>query len=430
MKGVETILARKRERSKNKKVRKHFGGIAAPDEKYTGTEPVWDGWEKWDVEKFWKERSRALFFYNYYSGAKELKPNVTEWMEANGYTNDQVKAVKAAPDYLPGVTISSFCRMLNRGMPGLHPRLQEYIDLMPGLGGTAKCDIEFVRESLGETIRLGMKEVVLAKKQEAQAAADASGTSAPKVVSPMTLLKKKIWATVIMDIDVLMDKWMDTPAGKPIEKIDLFERIRSYGLPAMGLGYLEEWLSRHLNEMSAAAGGEDPDLAEAYSHLNKAQLQERIQAFETMLKDVNRAKHSAKAQRAPREKKPPSSLKQIAKLNYLKDSPEFKITSVNPVRIAGAYRLLAFHVKERLLLDFVAQSAAGLQISGTSLKNLDDKLTRCKRLRKPDQFLPTVLNGTQRQIDNGWEKITTVQSIPPGRINKDMILVRVFEQRD
>lgn len=424
MKGVEAILQRKRERSRPKRVRKPLGGIAAPDEKYTGTEPVWDGWQTWPVEKFWNERSRALFFYNYYSNARDLKHNVIEWMEANGYSKEQIKAVKAAPDYLPGVTISSFCRMLNRGMPGLHPQLQEHIDRMPGLTGTAKCDIEFVKENLGETIRIGMNAVALEKKQEK------SGTGSTKIISPMILLKKKIRATVLMDIDVLMDKWMDTPAGTPIETIDLFEKIRSYGLPAMGLGFLEEWLNRHLTEMEAAAEGNDPDLVQAYSYLNKDQLQERINAFKTMLADVNRAKHSAKAQRAPREKKPTSALKQITKLNYLKDSPEFKITSINPVRVVGAYRLLVFHVKERLLLDFVAQSAAGLQISGTTLKNLDLSLTRCKRLRKPDEFLPTVLNGTQRQIDNGWEKLTTVQSTPPGRINKDMVLVRVFEQRD
>jgi len=426
MKGVESIIARKRERSKPKRVRKPLGGIAAPDEKYTGTEPVWDGWQNWDVEKFWKERSRALFFYNYYSNARDLKHNVIEWMEVNGYTKEKVEAVKAAPEYLPGVTISSFCRMFNRGMPGLHPNLQGYIDKMPGLSGTAKCDIEFVKEHLQDTIRVGMNEITLEKNREQK---EADGT-APKIVSPMILLKRKIWATVLLDLDVLMDEWMDTPEGTPIKTIDLFEKIRSYGLPAMGLGYIEEWLKRHLEEMEGAAEGADEDLVQAYSYLNKDQLQERIKAFRAMLEDVNRAKHSAKAQRAPREKKPTSALKQIAKLNYLKDSPDFKISSINPVRAVGAYRLLVFHVKERLLLDFVAQSAAGLQISGSTLKNLDNTLTRCKRLRKPDEFLPTVLNGTQRQINNGWEKLTTTQSTPPGRINKDMVLVRVFEQRD
>lgn len=426
MKGVESILQRKREKTKTKRPRKHIGGIHATDEKYTGQEPTWEGWQEWDTPKFWRERLRGLHFYNYYASASELKPNVIEWMERSGYTKDQVKAVKAAPDYYPGVTISSLCRMLNRGMPPLHPKLQEHIDSTPGLSGTAYSDEVFIREGLAQTISEGQKEINSQSRKDSEGSRGASGKT---IVSPMILLKKKIQATIIMELDVLLDKWLDSPKGKPLEKLDLFERIRHHGLPAMGLGYVEEWLKRHKDEHQLALDGTDEDVTQAYSFLSKDEKGERIEAFKAMLDDVNRAKHSAKAQRAPREKKLPAATKQVAELQYLKDCPEYKITSINPVRVVGAYRLFAFHVKERMLIDLTAQTASGIQIKGTTLKNIDMDALRAKRLRNPSDFLPTVLNGTPKQIDNGWEKLTTVQVKPTCRINKDMILVRVFEQK-
>jgi len=427
MKGVESILQRKREKTKTKRPRKHIGGIHATDEKYTGLEPTWEGWQEWDTEKFWRERLRGLHFYNYYASASELKPNAIEWMERSGYTKEQVKAVRSAPDYYPGVTISSLCRMLNRGMPPLHPKLQEHIDSTPGLSGTAYSDEVFIRDGVAQAIAEGQKEINIQARKESTGGGSTGGGKT--IVSPMILLKRKIQATIILELDLLLDKWLDTPKGKPVEKLDLFERIRHHSLPAMGLGYVEEWLKRQKDEHQLALDGTNEDVAQAYSFLSKDEKVDRIEVFKSMLDDVNRAKHSAKAQRAPREKKLPAATKQVSKLQYLKDCPEYKITSINPVRIVGAYRVFAFHVKERTLIDLTAQTPAGIQIKGTTLQNIDMNALRSKRLRKPEEFLPTVLNGTPKQIDNGWEKLTTVQVKPTCRINKDMILVRVFEQK-
>mgnify|MGYP000642417780 CR=1 FL=1 len=45
------------------------------DEKYTGPEPEWDNAEKWSAEKYYRERSRVGFYYNYFYTYKDGKPS-------------------------------------------------------------------------------------------------------------------------------------------------------------------------------------------------------------------------------------------------------------------------------------------------------------------------------------------------------------------
>ena len=126
--SIDSILQAGAAKARKKKPRKMFGGINAVDSRYTGEEPVWDGWETWPIEKFWKEYTRAFNFYNYYSCAKDSKPAVLEWMVNNGYSKDDIHSVKSAPDYFPGMTTGTLCTCMNRGMPVEHPHAQKYVE--------------------------------------------------------------------------------------------------------------------------------------------------------------------------------------------------------------------------------------------------------------------------------------------------------------
>jgi len=383
--------------------------IRAIDTRYTGDEPVWDGWERWDLEKFKKERSRAFNFYNYYLDAVQTKGAVFEWMERNGYPKDDIAAVKAAPDYLPGITAGTLCICMNRGMPQLHPELEK----------DQPSDAAFVSDALVKAIAEGKR-----AKQPDTVAID----TAP-AVSPMVLLQAKAKRTVIMDLDVLLDDWIRTK-GQKVRRIDLYETMNGHDLSSLACPLVERWLTRQRDEMVAARDKTDPDLVEGYRYLTGPELRDRIDATEQMLADLNRYCHAAKATRAPRKKRTKSADKQITKLKYRKEDTEYKIASINPTRVVGAYRLLAFTTKKRMLLDYVAQSAEGFSIKGTSLKNVDETNSRCTRLRKPNEFLEVVLNNTAKQIEKAWDKLTTKEGKPKVRINEDVVLLRVFDKKD
>ena len=383
--------------------------IRAIDTRYTGDEPVWDGWERWDLEKFKKEYSRAFNFYNYYLDAVQTKGAVFEWMERNGYSKDDIAAVKAAPDYLPGITAGTLCICMNRGMPSIHPELH----------GEQQPAALFVNDQLVKAIAEGRR-----AKQPETAAIEAT-----PAVSPMVLLKAKAQRTVIMDLDVLLDDWMRTN-GQKVRRIDLYETMNGHDLSALACPLVERWLTRQRDEMVAARDKTDPDLVEGYRYLTGPELRDRIDATEQMLTDLSRYCHAAKATRAPRKKRAKSADKQITKLKFRKEDTEYKIASINPTRVVGAYRLLAFNTKKRMLLDYVAQSAEGFSIKGTSLKNVDETNSRCTRLRKPNEFLEVVLNNTAKQIEKAWEKLTTKEGKPKVRINEDVVLLRVFDKKD
>jgi hypothetical protein len=96
--------------------------------------------------------------------------------------------------------------------------------------------------------------------------------------------------------------------------------------------------------------------------------------------------------------------------------------------IVGSRRLYTFHIKERIITEFVTESATGFEISGTTIKNFDPVNSRAIRLRKPEEMLSTFQTKTPNQIDKFWKELTTKTVKPNGRINKDTILLRVLDK--
>ena len=59
----------------------------------------------------------------------------------------------------------------------------------------------------------------------------------------------------------------------------------------------------------------------------------------------------------------------------------------------------------------------------------DPALSRKITLRKPHEFLPIIQSKTQKQISVAYNQLTTKQSPrSDGRINKDTLIMRVFDK--
>ena len=149
--------------------------------------------------------------------------------------------------------------------------------------------------------------------------------------------------------------------------------------------------------------------------------------MDVIFSDLDKLKDSFKAVRMPRAKKPKSTDAQVARLQYLQEDIESKVTSINPVLIPGKEMLWVYNTKQRVLSQYVTTATSGFEVSGTSIKNFDEKLSKTSRLRKPLDILPDVLKFTPKQIDKRiWDKLTTKIGSPNGRVNKDCILLRVI----
>jgi hypothetical protein len=397
------------------------GRVLAPDSKWTGEEPEWLGWEKWDVEKFFRTRFRMLNFYNYYLSAADTKPAVLAFMKREGYLKEDIALLSAAnPNVMPS-TIGKLIRAMDRGMPSLHPDAQEYFDKLPyAEGAIAKDDKVLVKRELNNVLQT-LRAIATSFPQEVK-------KKSPELyLSPIERLRIKVDKDVIALLEQMMDTWC-TP-NEQVTPLSLTSYIRDNGIPAAGCVFIESWIQNHLVEYQHAHDKTDDDAVEGYAYLSKPALKSRIRALIGMMEEVQKYSKVKKAQRAPRVKKTKDATKQVSKMKYQQNSQDYNLDSVSPLRIPTAQRLYVFNTKYRQLSVYHAKGASGFEVKGCSIKNFDPSLSFTTTLRKPSGTLTSIISSTPKQLDKLFDDPKIKKKLPNGRINEHIILLRVIESK-
>lgn len=122
--------------------------------------------------------------------------------------------------------------------------------------------------------------------------------------------------------------------------------------------------------------------------------------------------------RAPRKKKVIPIEKMIEKLQYSKKS------EIKPEKIIGANILIAYDEKSRKIR--VYHSTDGFGVKGTTLLNVDDDKSYSKTLRKPDEQLVKIKGLPKMSLLKEVEAIRATPGKLNGRLNEDVILLKVF----
>lgn len=368
-----------------------------PDTKYLGDEPLFD--PEWGTD--YPERDRdtiiALNWYNYFVSKKELIPDMHDYArDVLKLNKTHLTSFKNGASVWSTRTCGSLIRMVERGYV-LSDKQKEHIrsDIMTAVREGAKVKVAAVTEVIGDPL---------------------------PPVSIQDRVRLKVHATILEDIRDVEERWA---AGEDKVVFDAYTRLKTHELPAMACSYAIPWVQNLVDLYSDAMNKNCDQAVEAYKHLSKTQLKERVKILNKALDDIKRYQANSKTVRKVRAKKPVAATKQVAKIKFLKESPEFKLVSINPASIVGAMRLFVFNVKTRTLSEYVSSGPAGFGIKGTTLQGWDENGSRSKKLRKPEDLLPLVLSKTPRQIDNAWKKITTKDSSPNGRLNDDTILMRI-----
>ena len=244
------------------------------------------------------------------------------------------------------------------------------------------------------------------------------------VLSPMQKLQNKINNTIMYELEDLEDAWMRDEKSS----IDVYLRMKFHGLGGSATKPVASLIEGWLLDYSDAYHKRCEQAVEGYSHIKRTELKRRIEECEKMLGDLEKLKASTKATRTVKIKKPASLDKQISKLNYKKEDNEYKISSIAPALLIGARRIYTFNTKYKVITEYVSSKATGFEISGSTLKGLDKLSSRECGLRKPGEFLPLVQSKSIKQIDTAWKELTTKTRSPNGRINSDVILLRVMDK--
>jgi len=373
------------------------------DEKYTGGEPVWDHARalKFTDEEFDSNLRASWAYYNYFFTLKDMKKYVIAWAQEHmKLTKEQLSTYIAANAELTPMTVSGMIRAVGKGMP-LKPKHKAYIvktikDIIANAGTTAESSVT-------------LKAVKPVKSPSAV------------VLTIQDRLAKKT-SEVIGEIEGEVDNVFMNKKSTFV----LYDFLTAKSVPQAQIGKIRTVFQKQIDELTIAFSGKDEYLAEAYSHLGKADIKRIGDFYVKLLADLDSYTSVKRATKKARVKKPVAASKVVAKLKYMKENKELKLVSISPVDIIGATELWTYDTKYRKLYRYVADAHIGtLGVKGTSILGYDENKSVGKTLRKPDEQLKALMKIGKVQLRTYLTNIKAVEVKANGRISDRHLLLKV-----
>lgn len=373
------------------------GLVAATESKWTGEEPTWHDVDTWTDEKKKKTFGRALNFYNYYLNTDDYFPIIEEYVKSTDRPNNNttLKMIRKAPKCIEIVSCGKLARMMNLGMPKYHNGVDYGVEVDNHL------------RKISTLVPVERNTTKAAKKK----------------VSVYDIMQERIREGVLVRMDEMLDEWILNTTTK-VFKINVGSLLKNVNAPISSLGTVVGWITKQRDELIEARDKSNPDSVEGYSYLKKPAIKKRISLLEEMLNDVEIYKSTKKATRKPRVKKQKSADKLVAKMNYLKSSPDYGVASVNPIKVVGSVKVYLFNEKYRKLTVLSTTSLSGLSVKGTTIRDYDEKNSFSMKIRKPEEILPIIVSKTDRQIANALKKLTTKKTSANGRVNDNTLILK------
>ena len=381
------------------------------DEKYTGTEPIWDTERalQFTDEEFDHNFRKSMRYYNYFYSTKDLKKYFVEWLRKHeGKDGEYHHLDKKTIDYYAktkdGLTPFTACAIAKahaQGMP-LRDRHVEY------LLATVKKVIALQEELVEDNEALADDGKKAAK----------TDVKVPTIQDRMNAIADKHQLHFLELEDQLFE-------GKTVDPKAYDYLIGKNVAPATIARILAPF-ERSRDEFNEAKTTKDEDLKDAYAHLKAADYK-RIEAFYTALFDgFAQYGQVKKATKKAAVRKPPAKEKLVAKLKYLKNDTTTKAVSINPVDIIGAQVLWTYNVKTRKLGKYVAEDMGGaLNVKGTTITGYNESKSVSKTLRKPELQIKEFLAAGKIDLRKFLDNIKATEVKLNGRINSDTILLKV-----
>lgn len=247
------------------------------------------------------------------------------------------------------------------------------------------------------------------------------------VRSPMEIVKERT-SDFIGEVEAVLDDFYKG-VYLDIEEYSVYNEMVKADLNSFSAKHVMDYYIPLKEELEELVNDKTEDLVEGYSHMSVPQRKRYLKLVESIVSDAERYLLSKKAKRKPSKPKVKTADKQVTKLNYAKESADYKLTSINPALIVGASRVYTFHVKERIITEYVSQRAGGFEVRGSTIYGIDPERTRAIRLRKPEEQLSAFLTKTPAAINKFWDTLTTktITNVN-GRINKDTIILRALDK--
>ena len=351
------------------------------DERWTGPEPEDD---VVIVDSNDLRYSKALNWYNYYYDNEQAKVWLLEYMKNNNYPETLIADVKSAPPIRTITTVGWTARLMLKGWTFPDKSMQKFNSHIQENASFAKRE---KKEDQTSKVVVNIQEKVAAKARELRGK-----------------LEDHIDAFVFEDKD---------------ENFSLYSFLQVETPSPVGMNMI---LS-HVNDLY-----QELVEKEGYEHLAPAKYKSWLKFHKGLVDDAERYHANmkiARQVRKPRAIKVKPAAKLVEKVKFKKEDTEQKLVSINPVDIIKAQTLWVYNTKYRQLSVYHAIDDGGLSVKGTTVTQFDEKKSVSKRLRKPHEVLPKLLGAGKVVLRSFMDDIKTNSTVPTGRINEDVILLRI-----
>lgn len=369
--------------------------------------PKWEGHESWDENQFLRFFHVAMNYYRMEHSAKDLKPKVINWMGANGYTKEQIKAFKDTKDNRCGSTVGAIAANLLRGMPAVRADFNE-----------GRSTAQWLGAAIAKILDEGKNDEV----EPEEGAVEVK----PLIAQPSIQERTRDAAMAMTEeIEDAIELFQTNPDEFDPKAFKLLNLLRGKQVKAAHARIIKDFYKRNYDELVEAATTKDEQLKEAYSHISKANLKKITLFYSEVLSACDMLAQEAKINKKPRAKKPTDKAKVVAKMKYLKQDDKLKLVSVNPQDIIGTQELWIFNTKTRKLGKYVAAEFQELGVKGTTITGFDEHKSVQKTLRKPEEQLKEFKAAGKVALRKFLEDIKAVDIKLNGRLNEDTILLKV-----
>jgi len=371
--------------------------------------PKWDNVLELSTDQYSKHFRVSMEWYRLESSGKELKPKVINWMSANGYSKAEIANFKKSKDSRCSPTMGAIAACLLKGMP------EQRADWNDG-----RSSAEWRKKSIKEVLEQGKHDI------DEEAVAAETEANKPNVYVP-SIQERLRDAAIAMtpEIEDAIESFQTDPEAFDPKAFKMLNLLKAKGAKAAHTRIIKNFYIRNLEELIEAAGSKDEQLKEAYSHLSKAQLKKITAFYQEIVSACDMLGQEAKVNRKPRAKKTVPADKIVAKLKYQKTNESLKLVSINPVDIIGAKELWVYNTKSRKLGKYVADEYKELSIKGTSITGYNENLSVQKTLRKPEDQLKEFKAAGKIALRKFLEDIKAVDIKLNGRINEEILLLKV-----
>ena len=356
------------------------------DEKYMGAEP------QVNEDSTNTEMARAYNWFNYFYTSEDAKAFTISYLKSIKYDKhviDRLSSVKSIDLH----NIGWNCRLLSTG------------STLPGeLWDNIETRIKQLSSDIVET----------AETQEDQPQV--------KIISIQDRINNKA-SELIGELEEELDVFFN----EGVIQFDIKKWSIEKGVKPQIAKRIVEHFRPQYDEICEAQAGKDPDLVEAYKGWRKPVLKIMGLFLKKIIDHMTEVDAAGQAIRKPRAKKIKPANVLVSKLQFLPEFKELNITSVDPKGIINATQLWVFNPKTRNLSVYHAVGRSGLSVRGTTITGYDTDASLTKKVRKPEQVIPQVLNAGKVDLRSIMKNLTTNDAQANGRINKDTILLRVVK---